>query len=385
MRTKPEGKAAGKALSALSKRFAAMGLRPAREVMERVKAVPTRFVELDFATRVGGWPIQRACVVHGPSNEGKSALAIGLCGSFVEAGGLAKYDDAERTTTPEWCRMLLGAETAGSDRFLAAKPPTYEACVDQSREFHRGVAAAREAGEIPEEASAIQVVDSLRKLVPEDIIAKIKKEGAAGKGSVDGMGGRAAQIRAALNAAWLDELIPLVDDCRTAWLAIVRESEDPDADFWAKKFGNDYKVQGGKAVVYDSALRCRVERVGYTTIEKDGKKIVVGERHRVTILKTKVAGKEGRASIAYFHTSNGILCPEGFDRARDVAELATRFGIVDSGSGGTRWKGQRWASMERFIAALNEADGERETLEAECRARFVEEAPEEPPAAAGEE
>lgn len=369
-RSKPAGESPRKQVSALSKRFAAIGLKPASQILTPVLAVPTRFVQVDFATRVWGWPIQRAGIIHGPSNEGKTAFAIGLCGSFVEAGGMAKYDDAERTTTMEWTAQLIGREVAENERFIATRPDSYEKCVDASRDFHHAVRDARADGELPEHASAIQIVDSLRKLVPDDILAKIKKEGAGGaKGSVDGMGGRAAQMRAALNAAWLDELIPLLDDCKTAWLAIARESEDPDADVWDKKFGNDYKVQGGKAVVYDSALRCRIERDGWTALEEDGKKVVIGERHKITVLKTKVGVKEGRATVAHFHTSNGVRYPVGFDRPRDVVELAIRFGIVTV-AGSTTWKGEKWRSQEKFIAALHGAPGELETLEAEVRAAF---------------
>jgi RecA/RadA recombinase len=361
-----------KPLSSLAKRFGGLGFRPASQVLTSVLAVPTRFVQVDYATRVWGWPIQRAAVIHGPSNEGKTAFAIGLCGSFIEAGGMAKYDDAERTTTGDWCRDLLGKEVAESDRFIASRPPSYEKAVDEARSFHRAVADARQEGDLPDHASAVHIIDSLRKLVPEDILEKIRKSGASGKeGHVDGMGGRAAQIRAALNAAWLDELIPILDTCKTAWVAIARESEDPEADVWDRKFGNDYKVQGGKAIVYDAALRCRIERAGWIYIEREGKKVVAGERHRVTVLKTKVGVKEGRASVAYFHTSNGLLCPAGYDRARDVAELAVQFGIVSQESSGTSWKGQKWRSFDRFLEALHGADGERETLEAEVRAQFT--------------
>lgn len=362
-----------KQMSALAKRFEAF--KPAREVFTPIIAVPTRFVQVDFATRVWGWPIQRACVIHGPSNEGKSAFAMGLCGSFVEAGGMAKYDDAERTTVPKWARTLIG-DTFDSERFIGTKPDSYEQCVDESREFHKMVKLAREEGELPTHASAIQVVDSLRKLVPEDILAKIRKEGAGGaKGSVDGMGGRAAQIRAALNSAWLDELIPLTDTCMTAWLAIARESENTEKDgMWDL----DYKVQGGKGVVYDSALRCRIERKGWVQIPDGDKKKVIGERHQVTILKTKIGAKEGRSTYAYFHTSNGEGdCPAGFDRARDVVELAIRFGIVETGTSGTIWKGHKFRSLEKFIGALQPdangaASGDREELEAEVRAKFAE-------------
>lgn len=365
-----------KAISALAKRFKDAGLKPAKEVFTPVIAVPTRFVQVDFATRVWGWPIQRCCVIHGPSNEGKSAFAMGLCGSFVDAGGMAKYDDAERTTVPKWARTLIG-DAYDSERFIGTKPDSYEQCVDQSLEFHRAVAAARKEGELPPHASAIQIVDSLRKLVPEDVLAKIKKEGASGqKGSVDGMGGRAAQIRAALNSAWLDQLVPLTDQCLTAWVAIARESENTDKE---GQWDLDYKVQGGKGVVYDSALRCRIERKGWVTLPNpanDKKPFIIGERHQVAILKTKIGAKEGKVTYAYFHTSNGLITPAGFDRARDVVELAIRFGIVETGTGGTHWKGEKWRSLEKFIAALQPVgdtpSAECEELEAAVRAKFAE-------------
>lgn len=371
-----------KAVSALAKRFEAF--KPAREVFTNIIAVPTRFVQVDFATRVWGWPIQRCCVIHGPSNEGKSAFAMGLCGSFVDHGGMAKYDDAERTTVPKWARTLIG-DAYESERFIATKPDSYEECVDGSRDFHKLVKVAREEGELPPHASAIQIVDSLRKLTPEDILAKIRKEGASGaKGSIDGMGGRAAQIRAALNSAWLDELVPLTDTCMTAWLAIARESENTEKD---GQWDLDYKVQGGKGVVYDSALRCRIERKGWVTIPDGDKKKIIGERHQVTILKTKIGKKEGRSTYAYFHTANGEgEAPEGFDRARDVVEIAIRFGLVETGQGGTHWKGHKWRSLEKFIAALQPSSGaasaECEELEAQVRSKFVEfdtEADDEPP------
>lgn len=380
MRKKPEEKGA-KDLSALGKRFAAF--RPGKEVLEDVQAVPTRFVQFDHATRVGGFPTKRASVIHGPSNEGKTAFILGIGGSFIEHGHFFHLVDAERTTTVTWVTELLGKLVAQSDRFHATRPRTYEECVDEVRDYHRAVAAARAAGEVPATATAITVVDSLRKLVPEDIMKKILKEGASGeKGSIDGMGGRAAQIRAAMNSAWMDELVPLLDECGTAFAAIARESEDPNADMWAKKFGNDYKIGGGKAVIYDASLVCRIQRDGWTTIEKNGEKTIVGERHKVTIRKTKVGGKEGRASIAYYHTSNGVLTPAGFDRARDVVELALKLGVLTQAGAYIRWpsmdSGSGWRSREAAIAAL-QGVAELDLIEAECRAQFDTLAPEEEP------
>lgn len=339
--------------------------RRAECVCIRVEALDHLYVTRDFV------------VTH------NTAFALGLAASFVEADHYSDLVDAERTCTPTWIRSLVGA-TAERTEFTARKPSTYEACVDETRDLHQAIRDAKASGRLPEGTSLITIVDSLRKLSPEGLVKKISQHGAAGeKGSVDGMGGRAAQIKAALNASWLDELIPLIDDCGTSWLAIVRETDDAEADIWTKKAGNDYKIGGGKAVVYDSALRLRIQRAGWTYVEIDGKKVVVGERHEIEIAKTKIGGKEGKGSIAYFHTSNGTLCPEGFDRARDVVELALKFEVLELRGNRTAWpsrEGESWASREKAIAALNDSTGDLETLEAEVRARFATREPDATPA-----
>ena len=64
--TRPGAKAFAE-IAARSKSF-----RPARDVLRRVRAVPTIFPALDWKLRVGGWPIDRTAMVHGPSGMGKA-------------------------------------------------------------------------------------------------------------------------------------------------------------------------------------------------------------------------------------------------------------------------------------------------------------------------
>lgn len=337
-------------------------IRPSRRaeaVCIRVSAPDSLFVTKDFI------------VTH------NTALVLGLAGSFIEAGGMADYVDAEQTTPIPWVRTLLGKH-ADSDRFLARLPENYEECVDSTREIHRTFKAARVAGELPPTASLLTIIDSVRKLNPKGFLEKIAKLGAEGdKGSVDGMGGRGAMIKANMNAAWLDELIPLLTSCGTSWLGILRESVKVGATENEKKYGEDYVVQGGNAMIFDAALRLRVQRVGYTKAPGDEKKII-GERHRITIKKTKVGGKEDRATVCYFHTSNGTLSPEGFDRPRDVVELALRFGVLEMKGSRVVWSSRSEKSLylEQLIAGLHAADDDLAMLESEVRAKFGQHVPE---------
>lgn len=331
--TRAERTRSRKSVEKVAHKFEAF--RPAREVLRSVAFVPTIFAQFDHATGVGGLPIERFMLLHGPSNHGKTQFLLGLIRSFLERGHYAGLVDAEHTTPWEWVETLVGADlanrTSDEERFTALRPDTYEETVDAVRDFARKIGRWREEGKIAPDTTAILGVDSIRKLVPKNLLAKILQ--GADKHGLDGVGGRGAQIKAAMNAAWLDELTPLLARTRVAMVVIAREAEDPDADASARKWGAAYKVGGGRAIYYDASLVMRCERAAwvYERKKEEGETLpAIGERIRVTIKKTKVAGKEDREERAYFHTSNGTLVPEGFDRPRDLIELGRALGIVEA-------------------------------------------------------
>jgi recombination protein RecA len=331
-----------KALEAVAERFSAF--RPAREALRVVRAVPTRFPQVDHALRVNGWPIECFTLIHGPSGDGKTEFAIGLEDSFLARDHFAFHIDAERTTPITWVEQLMGAR-AMHPRFFAVRPESYEATIADVRNFLNALVAAKEAEEISEDTSALVVVDSLRKLVPANLMKEILESEAEAK-DVKGGRDRSAQLQAKMNAAWMDELVPLLERAGAGFVAIAREMQDPDADMWAKKFGTDYKIAGGGAIYYDASVVARVERVGWIG-EGEGKdRKTYGERRRVTIRKTKVAGKEDRTAVAHFHSSNGVLVPAGFDQQRDVLEMAKRFAIVDQKGSWFTFEGERVGNGE---------------------------------------
>jgi RecA/RadA recombinase len=362
------------------------GFRPAREVMTRVRAVPTRFVQFDHAVRVGGFPIERFSLVHGPSSHGKTTLVLGLVDSFLERDHLALYIDAERTTPMTWAEELMG-KNAQHPGFFAIRPETYEATIGDVREFLNRLIALKEGGHLPPETSALVVVDSLRKLVPADLMKEILtaekevSEERLGRRKIITAGrDRSAQLKAKMNAAWMDELVPLLEKSGAAFIAIAREMQDPDANVFAKKFGTDYKVGGGSAIYYDASLDLRVTRVAWVG-EGDGQnRKVYGERHRITVKKTKVAGKDDKVALAHFHSSNGTFTPPGFDRARDVLELARAFGVVKSPKKGWLTHGNvRWRGEHEAVLKLTQAKPLLRSIEAEVRAAFQDHRPQEQP------
>jgi recombination protein RecA len=371
------------ALAAVADDF--KSFRPAAQVFTRVEAVPTIFCQFDHAVRVSGFPTERFTLTHGPSGHNKTTFSMGLIRSFLARNHYALMIDAERTTPEDYARQLIGDDLYNHPGFFAHKPKSYEDTIERVRSWLLMIANLRAKGRIPKTTRALVVVDSIRKLVPENILkmimaqqAKAEKEGKKAKKGrgADGMGGRGAQIKAAMNSAWMDELIPLLEEAKGTMNAVARETADPDAEKWQKDAGLDFKVGGGTGLFYDSSLVMRAERAGWITdgskFEETGQKAkIYGEKIRITIRKTKVAGKDDKQSVCHFHTSNGVLTPAGFDRARDVIELAKQFEIV-TGTGWLSWgKKKLGQGMNNAVKRLYAEPDLLAALEREVRADFA--------------
>jgi RecA/RadA recombinase len=340
------------------------GWEPAHKVLTNVLSVPTIFPQFNVATGVNGWPLQRICLIHGPSNMGKTSFLHGLGLSFLQAGHFYNLVDAEFTTPEAWLVQLMH-QWSKSPAFRALRPKSYESTVNTVRAALELLADSREHGHLPLDTTMLIGVDSIRKLNPERLMEMIAKEGAEGKkGSIDGMSGRAAQYKAALNAQWMDELTPLLYHANASMAFIGRESANPDKK---RPFDRSWKLTGGTALYFDSSLVNRIVRAGWV---KHGDKII-GERHLVEIHKTKVAGKEGKIISSFFHTSNGVDREPGFNRARDVLDMAVQAKTVRKKGSKYLWTstGEEFPDGEaNAVAHLHAnlptlAELERETLE----------------------
>lgn len=317
--------------------------KPQAEVLREVEAVPTIWPSYDRKLGVGGHPISRLVICHGPSNEGKTTYVLGLIRSFLLRDHFVGFGDAERSTPQSYVNKMVGPDLVNHPAFMALPISYYEQTRGSVREFCERISKARDASRVPKETSGLIVIDSLRKLVPKDLWDKLGKAMKADleatpaaptrksrfekpkKVGIDGAGGRAGQIKAAMNSAWMDELIPLLADHRISMVIIARETVEDGEGFMAQE---QVKIGGGVAVNYDASLRLRAER-DYVYEELGGKNAtMVGERIQLSVQKTKIHRKEEKVPRTFFHTSNGTMSPEGFDLARDCLELGLELGVI---------------------------------------------------------
>ncbi len=304
-----------------------------------------------------------------------TAFVLGLGLGFLQQGHLFYYVDAEYTTDATWLGKMLGAE-ALNPGFLALRPDSYEETVQATSDVLIDVAQMKKKGELPNDLSGLIVIDSLKKLSPKRLLDTLMKEGADGESGrpgrkkavgIDGMGGRAGQYKAALNSQWMDTLVPQAAKAGFGVVLIAREYDKEIETFFSSI---DYQIGGGKNVIFDASIRARV--VKELDVVDDG--VLYGQRHRVEIHKTKIGQKSERVPQGYFHTSTGMLVPEGFDRARDFIQLGKELGVIETAGAWFSCGGEKIGQGENgAVKNLTENPDLMALIEAKLRAAFAEE------------
>jgi recombination protein RecA len=303
--------------------------KPASEVLLKVRAVPTPFVQVDRLTRCGGWPVERVSVIHGPSNDGKSTFLLGLGRGFLERGHIFAFIDAEHATPMDYVAKILGPY-ADSPNFIAMRPDSYEGTIDAVSSLCKSFETERGTGELDAMTTGLIGLDSIKKLVPKRILAALLNGAEATKGrgkqakevGVDGMRGMAAMYKAALNTQWMDQLVPQLARSGLGIAIIARETVEESDDFFGQE---KVTLGGGAALNFDASLRVRVS-VAKNLV--DDEKNLIGVRHAVEVFKTKIGTREKKRPVGFFHTSTGLVTPEGLDRARDLIEIGTELDVV---------------------------------------------------------
>src|ERR1019366_2017732 len=96
---------------------------------------------------------------------------------------------AEHTTPITWLDVLMGAY-ADDPMIVSSRPSNYEQAVDDVQRHAEGIGEAKAKGRLPLDTTCFFAVDSLDRLMPIDVIERMKKHAAENKdGSVDGYSG----------------------------------------------------------------------------------------------------------------------------------------------------------------------------------------------------
>lgn len=248
-----------------------------------IDAVPSGSIGLDDALGIGGYPRGRVVEIYGPESSGKTTLSLHAIAEAQKGGGVCAFIDAEHAMDPEYSQKL-GVKL---DELLISQPDTGEQALEIVESLVR-------SGKID-----VIVIDSVAALTPKDEI-----EGE--------MGAHHVGKQARLMSQALRKLTSIVSKTKTVVIFINQIRMQIGV-----MFGNPETTPGGKALKFYTSVRLDIRRIAQ--IKKGDE--VVGGRHRVKVVKNKVA--------APFHTTEfDVIYNEGISREGELLALGEKYGLI---------------------------------------------------------
>jgi recombination protein RecA len=289
----------------------------------KVEFIPTGSIALDLALGIGGFPRGRIIEIYGPEASGKTTLALSVVAEAQKRGGQCAFVDAEHALDP------IRAEVIGVnlDDLLLSQPDTGEQALEITETLIRSGALD------------VVVVDSVAALVPR---AELEGE----------MGDAVMGLQARLMSQALRKLTGAISKSKTVLIFTNQLRQKIGV-----MFGNPETTPGGLALKFYASVRLDTRRI---EVLKDGDR-VIGSRHRVRVVKNKVAPP---LRVAEFD----IMENEGISKTGGILDVALELGLISKSGSFFNYEGKPIAQgKEAAKAYLREHLSFADSLEKKIR------------------
>lgn len=248
-----------------------------------IDSISTGSIGLDEALGVGGLPRGRIIEIYGPESSGKTTLSLHVVAQAQKEGGICAFIDAEHALDPEYAKNI-GVKL---EELLISQPDNGEQALEIVESLVR-------SGKI-----SVIVIDSVAALTPKDEI-----EGE--------MGAHHVGKQARLMSQALRKLTAIVAKSNTTIIFINQIRMQIGV-----MFGNPETTPGGKALKFYTSVRLDIRRIAQI---KKGEE-VVGGRHRVKVVKNKVAAP-------FRATEFDLIYGEGISVEGEMLALGEKFNLI---------------------------------------------------------
>lgn len=312
------------AMAQIQKQYGTGSIMRLGERAERMtkEIVPTGSLALDLALGVGGLPKGRIIEIYGPEASGKTTLCLHLIAQAQKRGGVAAFIDAEHALDPQRARKV----GVNLDDLLISQPDTGEQALEIAESLIR-------SGGID-----VMIIDSVAALVPK---AEIEGE----------MGDAVMGMQARLMSQALRKLTGAISQTNTIVMFTNQLRQKIGV-----MFGNPETTTGGQALKFYASVRLDIRKIENI---KQGDQ-VVGSRHRVKIVKNKVAPP---FRIAEFDMDERGVVHEG-----ELLDVGIEMGMLTKSGAFIRWNDNLIGQgRQAAITYLRENPIETEKLEKDIR------------------
>ncbi len=291
-----------------------------------VETIPTGSLTVDLAMGVGGVPKGRVIEVFGPEASGKTSLCLHIIAEAQKRGGVAAFIDAEHALDPQRAQKI----GVNLDELLISQPDTGEQALEIAEALIR-------SGGID-----VVVIDSVAALVPKSEI-----EGEMGESSIG--------VQARLMSQALRKLTGAISSTNTICIFTNQLRQKIGV-----MFGNPETTPGGLALKFYASVRFDIRKIENI---KNGDQ-VVGSRHRVKIVKNKVAPP---FRIAEFDMDENGVSHEG-----ELLDVGVELGILTKSGAFIKWEETMLGQgRQAAIQYLKEDKKEADRLEKEIRETWM--------------
>ncbi len=276
-----------------------------------------------------GLPSGRIIEIFGPPSSGKTAIATNVMAAAQRAGGIAMFNDHERSFDSR-----LGAEL-GLDltpgQWVFKTPETFEESISNSM---RLASAVRSGKHIPTEAPIVIVFDSLASMVPKSKMAKDVDE--LNMNDNTALARATAAVFPAL-AQWCERhniLAIFLNQMRTK-IGVM--------------YGDPTTTPGGNSPEYYASVRIKL---GRSQIVEGPEKLKVGQRIGAECVKNKVARPFQKAEWDFRFRTDGSGY---FDVTGSLIDHLVDIGKLEKAGNYIVWKGGKF--YKRPLVEKIEAEG----------------------------
>lgn len=305
-----------------------------------VQVISTGSIALDLALGAGGLPRGRIVEIFGPEASGKTSVALHVIAQAQKVGGVAAFIDAEHALDPQRAQKI----GVNLDDLLISQPDTGEQGLEIAEALIR-------SGGID-----VVVIDSVAALVP-----RSELEGEMGESSIG--------VQARLMSQALRKLTGAIANTNTIVIFTNQLRQKIGV-----MFGNPETTPGGLALKFYASVRLDIRKIENI---KSGD-MVVGSRHRVKVVKNKVAPP---FRIAEFDMDLSGILYEG-----ELIDVGLELGILTRSGAFIKWGDKLLGQgREAAIAYLKENPKEAQNLEKEIRAVWLKQKEGKEPIVVGEE